>query len=217
MGELSPEAAGAKALIEQHIPNPESAYWKGDLAAELQTEYRDIVRAEIEGYADKVGPEHGVDVDLPISAAHYNLAAVPGAHLVRAEDRAIIDAFAPAAHTFGLGQRKFAEAVGFAMTADTSRGAEALVADWHTFAMARGWSDEQIAFALQWAADFDERGGAPPAPAKAAATTSKTAEAERDEIEQLIGNPGSEYWRGPRAEKMQQRYRELIAAGVVTR
>jgi len=31
-------------------------------------------------------------------------------------------------------------------------------------------------------------------------------------IEKLMGNKASDYWRGPKAEKMQERYRQLVAA-----
>jgi hypothetical protein len=40
----------------------------------------------------------------------------------------------------------------------------------------------------------------------------KTIEAEIIELKKLMGNENSKYWKGPEAEKLQARYRELIAA-----
>jgi len=85
---------------------------------------------------------------------------------------------------------------------------------WFALAMSRGWSDEQIDFALEWAADFDERGGVPAAAPRGASGqfVGKAAVAdERAEIEALMGRQDSEYWRGPKAATLQQRYRELLA------
>jgi len=219
---LVPEAQSAKATLESQIGNPSSPYWRGGVgtdgkaitALELQQEYQDLIRAEQLGEPHAVGPAHGVDLDLPISAAHYDISSAPGARSMTAEDRGIVDQFLPAAFAAGLGQRKVAEAIGFALTCDTSRGVDALLEQWFALAMSRGWSDEQIDFALEWAADFDERGGVPAAAPRGASGqfVGKAAVAdERAEIEALMGRQDSDYWRGPKRATLQQRYRELLA------
>lgn len=40
----------------------------------------------------------------------------------------------------------------------------------------------------------------------------KAISVERAEIEKMLGDPRSEYWRGPRANELQQRYRDIIDA-----
>ncbi len=211
---LSPEAAQAKANIVAHM-QPDGAYWRGDAAlgltgAELQQEFQDLLRAEQLGEADKIGPAHGIDADLPPSVSNYSLEGLP---IYSSEDRVITDAFLSSAHEFGLGQAHAIEAIRFALTFDMSRGAEALVTDFIKFAMSRGFSDEQIEFATKWAADYDERGGAAPAPAKKTEAAPKSAADELAEITKLCGDPRSEYWRGPKAAQLQARMRELIAGG----
>lgn len=39
------------------------------------------------------------------------------------------------------------------------------------------------------------------------------ADAEKREIEALMRKPGSRYWRGPEAESLQARYREIVSGG----
>ena len=33
-----------------------------------------------------------------------------------------------------------------------------------------------------------------------------------DELKKMMGNPASEYWKGPSADKLQEEYRNLVAA-----
>ena len=110
----------------------------------------------------------------------------------------------------GLGQRKVAECIGFCLT-HSGPITEELVIEFTKFAVARGYSDAAADFCWDLAAKL--AGGEPvaqdatPAPAER-----KSAAAERSEIEALMGAPNSEYWRGPKAATLQQRYRELLAA-----
>jgi hypothetical protein len=208
---LAPEAQEAKTILDGLVADPNSAYWKGApdrgvSAAELQQEYQNLIRAELSGAPHAVGPPGGVDVDLPATASHYDISAAPGARSAGAADRDIIDAFLPAAYAAGLGQRKVAEAVGFALTHVRSESVEF---DFAKFAMGRGWSHQAINFCLEWARKYQ-----PGARAAAAAPAARAAVAdERAEIEKLMGDPRSEYWRGPKAATMQARYRELVRGG----
>jgi hypothetical protein len=215
---LSPELAAAKSSIEAGIGNPDSPYWKDSAdgtttARGVQARYADIIRAELAGGADYVGPSAGIDFDLPISAAHYDISSAPGARSMTSEDRAIVDKFMPAAHAAGLGQRKFAECVGWCLTHSgpiTEELAQAFV----RFAVERGYSDQAIEFCLDFAGrleDGDVTAAAPRGPGGEFVGKAAVAD-ERAEIEKIMGDPGSEYWRGPKAATMQARYRELLAA-----
>lgn len=211
---LTPELAEAKALIESQIGNPDSPYNRDSVdgtttARGVQAKYADLVRAELAGQSDYVGPPGGVDLDLPTDASHYDISSAPGARSMTAEDRAIVDKFLPAGHAAGLGQRKVAEAIGFCLTMPGPISEE-LVGQFVKFAVERGWSDEALDFCLEFASSLasgDQSAGR----AQASPATSSSAGDEKAKIEAMMGDNSSPYWRGPEAATLQQRYRELLA------
>ena len=219
---LSPALAEAKASISKMIGDPSSPYWRDSAdgsttARGLQAKYADIIRAELAGEADYVGPAPGVDADLPLSPAHYDISSAPGARSATAEDRDLIDQFLPVAFAAGMGQRKVAECIGFCLT-HSGPITEELVTEFTKFAVARGYSDATLEFCLEVAAKLEA--GEPlteTAPPRGAdgqfvgkAEAAATAADERAEIEKIMGDPRSEYWRGAKAATLQQRYRELL-------
>ena len=168
---------------------------------------------ELAGSDGPIGPNIVTDIDLPPDANRYDISQIPGAHLIRADDRRIIDAFASAAHAMGLGQRKFSEAVSWCL-GHTGPITEALAEEFFEFGMSHGWPDEFLNFCVQWVANFDpDAPAATPRGSDGQFVGKAAVEDERAAIELMMGDPSSPYWRGARSLALQQRYRELLAAG----
>jgi hypothetical protein len=202
---LAPAAFNAGAAILTTLATDPAQYW-GD--AGKQQALQDLIRGEQAGANGPIGPAFQVDLDLPVHAAGYDISAAPCARSIGAEDRTIIDEFAPIAFAGGLGQRKFAEAIGYALTSlNPSRN------DFEQFAIARGWSDQHIATAFGF---YDRKtSGRLPAPvvaAPAAVAPNKSREDRKREIESMMyirGQANPAYFSDP---KIQAEYRDLLTS-----
>jgi hypothetical protein len=147
---LQGDAASSKAMIEGWMAQgPSSPYWRGtaDLSAErIQEHYRSLLRGELSGSASEIGPvRHGPDLDHPLSAEHYNIAAADGARSMSAADRDVIDTFLPVAFKSGLGQRKVVQAIGWCLSVPGLTAHQ-----FEDLAIAAGWDDGAIEVCLGW-------------------------------------------------------------------
>ncbi len=217
---LQGDAAAEKQVIDSWAGVPGSAYYKGiaptaersGMSADLvQEHHRALIRGELAGASGPVGVGWEVDRDHPLDASGYVISGAPGAGTMTSYQRQLVDAFMPFAFQGGLGQKKFAEAVGYVLTE-----AHVSVQGFTDYARARGWSDGHIKACL----DFDKAlsdfaaangAGAPKPAAAAAAPAPKVPAAERRaQIEALMytagGKPNPNYFGN---EALQAEYREL--------
>jgi hypothetical protein len=145
---LSPEMLEAKQTLERSIADPASDYHRDPA---LREHLGDLIRAELAGAAEPVGPEFDPALDPPpLHPGGYDLS---GLAIYDAETRSLADSFASAAHAGGLGQQHVRAAVAWAL-AQTEQITPASFQSW---AVRAGWSDHAIAVARAWHAG----GGAP--------------------------------------------------------
>jgi hypothetical protein len=144
---LSNDAAGEKAQIESWMAEGLSGpYYRGTdshSAQAIQSRYQDLIRGELAGADNGVGPEGGPDLDLPLHASGYDLSCARG-FITTGEQRDLADSFAKAAYEGGLGQKKFAEALQW--SADPAITPQKFA----QLARSASWSDAAIGAVLQW-------------------------------------------------------------------
>jgi hypothetical protein len=207
---LQGDAAAAKAVIEGWIGDPQSPYWRGTenlSPASVRTTYRDLLRGELQGAPGMVGPAHEVDIDLPLSVAHYDFSQASGAASMSGADRSIIDSFLPVAFAAGLGQQKVQQAIGWSLAIP------GLTADrFKDLAITAGWSRRAIETCLAWyRGEAARRGGTAGRPAAPSAAQRSAIASRKAEIEAQMwigGKPNPAYFGGP----LQAEYAELLRA-----
>jgi hypothetical protein len=203
---LQGAAAQAKTVAESWIGDQNSPYWRGDSAASIRSEYRDLLRGELQGAAGAVGPANDVDVDLPMSVAHYDFSQAPGSASMSAADRSIIDGFLSVAFAAGLGQQKVHQAIGWSLTIP------GLTAErFRDLAMTAGWNKRAIETCLSWyRAEAARRGpsGQPAAPPAAQRSAIASRKAEIEAQMWIGGKPNPAYFGGP----LGQEYSALLRA-----
>jgi hypothetical protein len=202
---LQGDALVARQSVDSLRGTP--AYW-GDPA--IQALDRALIRGEQAGSDTAIDVHSRIDGDAVPTPSAYDLSRAAGSRSMNAEQRDLADSFAGWGHQVGLGQRAFADAVGWYLT-----GVLKSFEDFEILAYGRNWTTEQIAMARNWwAAATGEQARDAGGRFSAARPAATAAPGRKAEIEATMyganGQPG-DYWTRP---ALREEYQRIIAAEI---